>query len=85
MPKQLSFQATIETPEVVGLQFELAGIGTRSAAYLADFILRMFVLALVIASISLYRRSFHLDKLWSGKDLELLSLLLFLQGLLLLV
>ncbi len=68
MPEQLSFQATIETPELVGLQFELAGIGTRSAAYLTDFTLRMLVLVLVILLISLLGSSFHFVNWWLSKD-----------------
>ncbi len=49
----LAFHETVDTPEQVQLRFELAGLGTRSIAFILDGLLRYGVLAGLIVSVIL--------------------------------
>jgi uncharacterized RDD family membrane protein YckC len=54
-PEAPAFHETVETPEQVRLHLELAGLGTRSIAYILDTLLRYGVLlAIVVAVILIY-------------------------------
>jgi uncharacterized RDD family membrane protein YckC len=54
-PEAPAFHETVETPEQVRLHLELAGLGTRSIAYILDTLLRYGVLlALVVAVILIF-------------------------------
>jgi len=50
-PDSMAFHETVETPEQVQLQLELAGLGTRSIAFILDALIRYGVLISVLVAI----------------------------------
>ncbi len=52
-PEAPAFHETVETPEQVRLHLELAGLGTRSIAYILDTLLRYGILLAIIVAIIL--------------------------------
>lgn len=78
-PQSLAFHETVDTPEQVQLHLELAGLGTRSIAFMLDTLLRYGVLAgLIIIFV------FALGLEWSfSKWMQEFSARFFLIGLLL--
>jgi uncharacterized RDD family membrane protein YckC len=59
----LAFHETVETPEQVQLHLELAGLGTRSIAFILDTLLRYGVLTgLVVAVILIFGLGFNINR-----------------------
>ena len=51
--RPLAFHETVETPEQVQLHLELAGLGTRSMAFLLDALIRYGLLVSVVVALML--------------------------------
>ena len=60
-PEAPAFHETVETPEQVRLHLELAGLGTRSIAYILDTLLRYGILIALIVAIILIFDALHVD------------------------
>jgi uncharacterized RDD family membrane protein YckC len=59
-PEAPAFHETVETPEQVRLHLELAGLGTRSIAYILDTLLRYGVLLAIFVAVILIFDIFQL-------------------------
>jgi uncharacterized RDD family membrane protein YckC len=81
-PDSMAFHETVETPEQVQLQLELAGLGTRSMAFVLDALIRYGVLVSLVVVImlmfSLSRQDFmNADSEIGGHILVISMILLF--------
>jgi uncharacterized RDD family membrane protein YckC len=47
---------TIQTPEQVGFEYVLAGLGSRTAAFLVDTVIRWFLILAILAAVLLFLR-----------------------------
>jgi uncharacterized RDD family membrane protein YckC len=47
---------TIKTPEQVGFEYVLAGLGSRAAAFLVDTVIRWFFVFAILAVVALFHR-----------------------------
>jgi uncharacterized RDD family membrane protein YckC len=63
-PEAPAFHETVETPEQVRLHLELAGLGTRSIAYILDTLLRYGVLLALVVTVILIFDALQLS--WEG-------------------
>ena len=63
-PEAPAFHETVETPEQVRLHLELAGLGTRSIAYILDTLLRYGVLLAIFVTVVLIFDAFQVH--WEG-------------------
>jgi uncharacterized RDD family membrane protein YckC len=63
-PEAPAFHETVETPEQVRLHLELAGLGTRSIAYILDTLLRYGVLLAIFVAVVLIFDALQLH--WEG-------------------
>jgi len=63
-PEAPAFHETVETPEQVRLHMELAGLGTRSIAYILDTLLRYGVLLAILVAVVLVFDVFQVR--WEG-------------------
>jgi uncharacterized RDD family membrane protein YckC len=63
-PEAPAFHETVETPEQVHLHLELAGLGTRSIAYILDTLLRYGVLLAIFVAIVLIFDALQIH--WEG-------------------
>ncbi len=73
----LAFHETVETPEQVQLHLELAGLGTRSVAFILDALIRYGLLLSVLLAVSLYTETTFSDfKELSKKTIVILFALL---------
>jgi uncharacterized RDD family membrane protein YckC len=79
-PNSLAFHETVQTPEQVQLQLELAGLGTRSMAFVLDALIRYGVLVSLVVVImlmfSLSQRDFMDADDKVGGHILLISLIL---------